>query len=171
MLLILIREDRTLKMLMYFGATPEMSFENGYDPAAIWLPIVASINENATKNFAARDSKLAMTAGMYLSSFRTIASEARAEFSLPLEVAPKIRVGTCNENGGQGTKCTDHRKCKVLVISGKVVLRKATEVGHVYLWFALSTFGRQFGMGYKSSSLTAMLENSPIMTLSAVNEE
>lgn len=62
-------------MLIYLGATPEISFENGYDPAAIWLPMVASMNENDTKNLAARESKLAMTAGIYLSWFRTIGFE------------------------------------------------------------------------------------------------
>jgi len=34
--------------------------------------MVASMNENDTKNLAARESKLAITAGIYLSSFRTI---------------------------------------------------------------------------------------------------
>lgn len=45
------------------GANPVTSFENGYDPAAIWFPIVLIMNESATKNLAARESKLAMTAG------------------------------------------------------------------------------------------------------------
>src|SRR5436305_12547227 len=53
------------KMLMYLGQRPEMSLENGYVPAAIWLPIVASMNEKPVKNLAARESNLAITAGMY----------------------------------------------------------------------------------------------------------
>jgi len=129
--------------------------------------MVASINENDTKNFAARDSKLAMTAGMYLSSFRTIGSEAMRNFNSPLEIAPKIRVGTCNKDGSQGTKCTDHRKCEILVIPGKIVFREATEIWHVYLRLRSVSLADNS----KSSLLTAMLENSPIMTLSAVKAE
>lgn len=53
-----------LKMFTYLGASPVTSLENGYEPAATWLPIVASMKENAVKNFAARESKLAMTAGI-----------------------------------------------------------------------------------------------------------
>jgi hypothetical protein len=34
-------------------------------PAAIWLPIVASIKLKATKNCAALESKSSITAGMY----------------------------------------------------------------------------------------------------------
>jgi len=52
---------------------------------------------------------------------------------LPLEITPKIGIGTCNENGSQGTKCADHRKRKILVIPGKIVLREAAEIRHVYL--------------------------------------
>lgn len=53
------------KMLMCLGSKPDTSFENGYVPAAIWLPIVANMNEKPVKNFAARESNWAMTAGMY----------------------------------------------------------------------------------------------------------
>jgi hypothetical protein len=56
------------KMFMYFGAKPETSLEKGYVPAAIWLPIVASMNEKPVKNLAARESNLAITAGMYHSN-------------------------------------------------------------------------------------------------------
>jgi hypothetical protein len=42
-----------------------LSLENGYVPAAIWLPMVANMKLNAVKNFAARESNLAITAGMY----------------------------------------------------------------------------------------------------------
>ena len=55
-----------LNMLIYFGAIPVMSFENGYVPAATWFPMVAKIKLALTKNFAARLSNLAMTAGIYL---------------------------------------------------------------------------------------------------------
>jgi hypothetical protein len=34
-------------------------------PAAIWFPIVARMKDAAVKNFAGRESNLAMTAGMY----------------------------------------------------------------------------------------------------------
>jgi hypothetical protein len=44
----------------------DLTFEKGYVPAATWLPIVARMNEADTKNFAARESNFAMTAGMYL---------------------------------------------------------------------------------------------------------
>lgn len=53
------------KMLIYLGAIPVTSFENGYDPAATWLPIVARMKAAAVKNLAARESKFPMTAGMY----------------------------------------------------------------------------------------------------------
>lgn len=52
-------------MLMYLGARPVTSFENGYDPAAIWLPIVARMKLTETKNFAARESNFAIMAGIY----------------------------------------------------------------------------------------------------------
>lgn len=73
---------------MYFGAMPVTSwkevldfygleaipcvlaFENGYTPAATWLPIVARIKDADTKNLAARESNLAITAGMYLVHIR-----------------------------------------------------------------------------------------------------
>ena len=42
-----------------------LSLENGYVPAAIWLPMVANMKLNAVKNLAARESNLAITAGMY----------------------------------------------------------------------------------------------------------
>jgi hypothetical protein len=42
--------------------------ENGYVPAAIWLPMVANMKLNAVKNLAARESNFAMTAGMYHSN-------------------------------------------------------------------------------------------------------
>jgi hypothetical protein len=43
-----------------------LTFEKGYVPAAIWLPMVASMKAADTKNFAARESNFAITAGMYL---------------------------------------------------------------------------------------------------------
>jgi hypothetical protein len=73
------------KMLIYFGDMPVMScrtcqhtfvtlysseklhtFEKGYVPAATWLPIVARMKAAETKNFAARESNFAITAGIYL---------------------------------------------------------------------------------------------------------
>jgi hypothetical protein len=42
------------------------TFEKGYVPAATWLPIVASMKAADTKNFAARESNFAITAGIYL---------------------------------------------------------------------------------------------------------
>lgn len=52
------------KMLIYFGHKPVTSLENGYVPAATWLPIVASMKDAATKNLAARESNLAIIAGL-----------------------------------------------------------------------------------------------------------
>jgi len=60
------------KMLMYCGAIPLTSFEKGKEPAAIWFPIVAKMKLAPVKNFAARLSNFAMTAGMYHSNLPQI---------------------------------------------------------------------------------------------------
>ena len=76
-------------------------------PAATWLPIVASIKEKAVKNLAARESKLAMTAGMY--HWKEPYLPPVVEVPIPVPIAP---VPVC-------TNSTSYiSKSKSLIVKG-----------------------------------------------------
>jgi hypothetical protein len=121
------------------------------------------MNENAVKNFAARESNFSMTY-FGISRLRKVFESRRDTYSrhVPLKFAPQIAVCRSDEDRSQGTEGADDGKSEELMISLQPVLRESTKILESLVITNAAIGRRHTGM------LTAIEENSPMMTLRPV---